>query len=237
MIPFAPDSAKNYEVGLKGIIAGRFRYSASLYRVEWHNIQLDAYAPVTGIQIVVNGDNARSQGIELEVQAAITNNLSASVGGSYTDAKLTDDFIRANFVGQKGDRLPLVPKEQVTAALDYVVPLLQEREVSFHVDAAYRSDVNTSVNNLQASTDPGTGETVIGENTYSTNFRHLGGFTTLNAGVGFQASKELKVRLYCNNLTNQFGITTWSVARQPEQSTEYVTRPRTAGVNVTYSFR
>ncbi len=237
LIPFAPDSAKNYEVGVKGIILGRFRYSASLYRVDWHNIQLDAYAPVTGIQIVVNGDNARSQGIELEVQAAITNNLSASVGGSYTDAKLTEDFIRANFVGQKGDRLPLVPKEQLTAALDYVVPLLQEREVSFHVDAAYRSDVNTSVNNLQASTDPDTGDTVIGPNTYSTNFRHLGGFTTLNAGVGFQASKELKFRLYCNNLTNQFGITTWSVARQPEQSTEYVTRPRTAGVNVTYSFR
>jgi len=236
LIPFSPDSAKNYEVGVKGLIAGRFRYSASVYRVDWHNIQLDAYAPVTGIQIVVNGQNARSEGIELEVQAAITNNLSATLGGSYTDAKLTQDFVRANFVGRKDDRLPLVPKTQLTAAVDYVVPLLQDREVSFHVDAAYRSDVNTSVNNLQASTDSDTGETVISENTYSTNFRHLGGFTTLNAGVGFQTSKSLKFRVYCNNLTNQFGITTWSVARQPEQSTEYVTRPRTAGVNVTYSF-
>jgi outer membrane receptor protein involved in Fe transport len=115
--------------------------------------------------------------------------------------------------------------------------LLQDREVSFHVDAAYRSAVNTSVNNLQASTDDDTGETTVAENIYSTNFRHLGGFTTLNAGVGFQATKALKVRLYCNNLTNQFGITTWAVARQPEQSTEYVTRPRTGGINVTYSFR
>ncbi len=237
LIPFSPDSAKNYEVGLKGVILGRFRYSASVYRVDWHDIQLDAYTPVTGIQIVVNGANARSQGIELEVQAAVTQNLTASLGGSYTDAKLTEDFVRANFVGQKGDPLPLVPKTQVTAALDYVVPLEQEREVSFHVDAAYRSDVNTSVNNLQASTNSATGETVIGANTYSTNFRHLGGFTTLNAGVGLQASKQVNVRLYCNNLTNQFGITTWSVARQPEQSTEYVTRPRTAGVNVTYTFR
>jgi len=74
------------------------------------------------------------------------------------------------------------------------------------------------------------------ENIYSTNFRHLGGFTTLNAGVGFQATKELRVRLYCNNITNQFGITTWSVARQPEQSTEYLSRPRTAGINLQYSF-
>jgi iron complex outermembrane receptor protein len=236
LIPFSPDSAKNYEVGMKGLIAGRIRYSASLYRVDWHNIQLDAFAPVTGIQIVVNGQDARSEGLELEVQAAVTNNLSASLGGSYTDAKLTQDFVRANFVGQTDDRLPLVPKIQLTAALDYVVPLLQDREVSFHVDAAYRSSVNTSVNNLQASTDADTGETVIAENIYSTNFRHLGGFTTLNAGVGFQATKALRVRLYCNNLTNQFGITTWAVARQPEQSTEYVTRPRTGGINIDYSF-
>jgi outer membrane receptor protein involved in Fe transport len=139
-------------------------------------------------------------------------------------------------VGQKDDRLPLVPKIQLTAALDYVVPLLQDREVSFHVDAAYRSAVNTSVNDLQASTDSTTGETLIAPNIYATNFRHLGGFTTLNAGVGFQATKAVKIRLYCNNLTNQFGITTWSVARQPEQSTEYVMRPRTGGINIDYSF-
>jgi outer membrane receptor protein involved in Fe transport len=223
-------------VGLKGLIAGRIRYSASLYRVDWHNIQLDAYAPVTGIQIVVNGQDARSQGVELEVQAAVTNNLSATIGGAYTDAKLTQDFVRANFVGQKDDRLPLVPRIQLTAALDYVVPLLQDREVSFHVDAAYRSAVNTSVNDLQASTDSTTGETLIAPNIYATNFRHLGGFTTLNAGVGFQATKAVKIRLYCNNLTNQFGITTWSVARQPEQSLEYVARPRTGGINIDYSF-
>jgi iron complex outermembrane recepter protein len=236
LIPFQPDTAKNYEVGLKGLIGGRIRYSASLYRVDWHNIQLDAFAPVTGIQIVVNGKDARSQGVELEVEAALTNNLSATLGGSYSDARLTDDFIKANFVGRKDDRLPLVPKTQVTAALDYVVPLLQEREISFHVDAAYRSAVNTSVNSLQAKTDPNTGNPVISENIYSTNFRHLGGFTTFNAGVGFQATKEFKVRLYCNNVTNQAGITTWAVARQPEQSTEYVMRPRTAGVNLEYSF-
>jgi len=51
-------------------------------------------APVTGIQIVVNGKNARSQGVELEVQAAVTNGAVGTVGGSYTDAHLTQDFIR-----------------------------------------------------------------------------------------------------------------------------------------------
>jgi iron complex outermembrane receptor protein len=233
LIPFQPDTAKNYEVGMKGLIGERFRYTLSVYRVDWHDIQLDAYAPVTGIQIVVNGKDARSQGVEVEVQAALTRELSATIGGSYTDARLTQDFVRANFVGRDGDRLPLVPRKQVTAALDYVVPLPEDRDVSLHLDAAYRSDVNTSVNAMQFDTD----NQAIVENIYSTNFRHLGGFTTLNANVGVQATKQLRVRLYCNNVTNQLGITTWSVARQPEQSTEYLSRPRTVGLNLDYSFK
>jgi iron complex outermembrane receptor protein len=232
LIPFQPDTAKNYEVGVKGLIGGRLRYTLAFYRVDWHDIQLDAYAPVTGIQIVVNGKDARSQGIELELQAALTRGLSATLGGSYTDAHLTQDFVRANFVGRSGDRLPLVPKTQVTAALDYLAPLAAGRDLTLHVDMAYRSEVNTSVNNLQYDTDTD----AIVENIYSTNFRHLGGFTTVNANVGFQATDQLKVRLYCNNLTNQLGITTWAVARQPEQSTEYLTRPRTAGLAFEYSF-
>jgi iron complex outermembrane recepter protein len=231
LIPFQPDTAKNYEVGMKGLLASRIRYSLSVYRVDWNNIQLDAYAPVTGIQIVVNGKEARSQGVELEVEAAVTNELTATIGGSYTDAHLTDDFVRANFVGQKGDKLPLVPSTQLTAALDYVLPVAADRNVSFHFDAAYRSAVNTAVNDLQSDYNGGTFV-----NTYQTNFRQLGGFTTMNAGVGFQATKEVKLRLYCNNLSNQAGVTTWSVARQPDQATEYVMRPRTAGINVEYSF-
>jgi iron complex outermembrane recepter protein len=237
LIPFQPDTAKNYEVGVKGLIAGRIRYSAAVYRVDWHNIQLDAYAPVTDIQIVVNGKDARSEGLELEVEAVLTNSLTATLGGSYADARLTDDFVEANFVGRKDDPLPLVPKTQVMAALDYVVPLLQDREISLHVDASYRSAVNTSVNDLQAGTASNTRESLTFEDIYSTNFRHLGGFTTLNAGVGYPATRELKVRFYCNNITNQFGITTWSVAREPRQSTEYVMRPRTAGITLEYSFR
>jgi hypothetical protein len=39
-------------------------------------------------------------------------------------------------VGRAGDRLPLVPKTQVTAALDYVIPLPEDRDISLHVDAA-----------------------------------------------------------------------------------------------------
>jgi outer membrane receptor protein involved in Fe transport len=103
--------------------------------------------------------------------------------------------------------------------------------VSFHFDAAYRSDVNTAVNDLQSDYNGGTYVSI-----YQTNFRHLGGFTTLNAGIGLQATKQVKLRLYCNNISNQAGVTTWSVARQPEQSTEYVMRPRTAGINIDYSF-
>ena len=231
LIPYEPDTAKNYEVGIKGQLSDWLRYTASLYRVDWHNIQLDSYAPVTGIQIVVNGKDARTRGVELELQAQLGRNLSALLGASYTDAKLTDDFQTANFIFFQGDPLPLVPKTQVTGALDYVIPFAGARQLSFHVDAAYRSAVSTSVNPYQVEN----GQVVT--NIYATNYHQFGGFTTVNAGIAFQANESVRVNLYCNNLTNQQGITTWSAAHQPPQSFEYVMRPRTAGVGLEYYFR
>ena len=42
-IPYKPDTANNYEVGIKGVIGGWLRYSGSLYRVDWRNIQLNTF--------------------------------------------------------------------------------------------------------------------------------------------------------------------------------------------------
>ena len=71
---------------------------------------------------------------------------------------------------------------------------------------------------------------------YATNFRELGGFTILDGGVALQTTKRLKLRLYCNNITNQKGVTTWAVQRFPSQSFQYVMRPRTAGLGIEYNF-
>jgi hypothetical protein len=40
------------------------------------------------------------------------------------------------------------------------------------------------------------------------NFRHLGGFTTIDAGIALKTSEHLRLRVYVNNVTNQQGITT-----------------------------
>jgi iron complex outermembrane receptor protein len=34
-----PDKADNYEIGAKGTIANRFRYSAAIFDIQWHNVQ------------------------------------------------------------------------------------------------------------------------------------------------------------------------------------------------------
>jgi len=34
-----PDKADNYEIGIKGTLQERFRYSAAVFDIQWHNIQ------------------------------------------------------------------------------------------------------------------------------------------------------------------------------------------------------
>jgi iron complex outermembrane recepter protein len=58
-IPYRPDTANNYELGVKGVVRGWLRYSGSLYRVEWHNIQLNTFTLRSSTGVVLNGKDAR----------------------------------------------------------------------------------------------------------------------------------------------------------------------------------
>ena len=50
---------------------------------------MDVYAGALGIPGVVNGDEARSQGLELEVNTIVGENLTVDLGLGYTDAEVT----------------------------------------------------------------------------------------------------------------------------------------------------
>ena len=56
LIPYKPDKALNYEFGVKGTDAGhRVQYSFGVYRIDWKDIQLETFSPVTGTTLIVNG--------------------------------------------------------------------------------------------------------------------------------------------------------------------------------------
>ncbi len=84
-----PDTADNYEIGAKGTVANRVRYSAAIYDIQWHNIQEGVQLTPLVLPAALNIGEAYSRGVEMEVTANVTRHLSAQLGYTYDRTKLT----------------------------------------------------------------------------------------------------------------------------------------------------
>ncbi|MCG8380454.1 MAG: TonB-dependent receptor, partial [Proteobacteria bacterium] len=200
------------------------------YRVDWDDAQLAGTFLPSGFQAVVNANEARTEGIELEARLQATERLSITGCYTYTDAEFTEDFatplgpsdLFPDFCGSDGNKLPGVPESIGTWAVDYMQPVnwLGASELHFRVDGYYRSSVVTASSPLSAQ------------------FERLDGFDIWNASLSLY-NDRWRVSAYVKNLTDELGVT--SVLRDfavagLTQSTDIITRPRTIGLNVGYSF-
>ena len=222
LLTYQPDKAYNTEIGIKGSFGRGSSYTFTLYNVEWKDPQIEAYTLVGGFQYVTNGDTARSRGAEAELTLLVTDSTKFELGYSYTDAILTSSFERGivpDLIGISGERLPQVSKQQATAALDYSVPVSDNREFHARLDASYRSDFWTALPNSQSATD-------------------LPGFTLVNARAGLGFGKAWRIDAFVTNLTGQVAATAVSPEPGPVHNrAEYVARPRTVGLAFNYSFK
>lgn len=230
-LTYKPDTATNYEIGIKGKLSDRFQYSAGLYRINWKNIQLETASASTN-PIVVNGGKARSQGVELELWWIPVDHMKLTAGYSYTDAKLTEDVLLpvggqlAPGAGFKGDRLPAVSKHQFSGTAEYRWPLADSRAWVLHLDGSYRSDFSNRISSKNAS------------------YRLFDGFWLFNASLGLELNKNLQVMLYGRNLANEKAIASDvnpkfqgnSGSTPPEYAFEFVQRPRTVGLRVVWQY-
>jgi len=129
------DSLWNYEGGAKTSWFGRrLTVNGALYRIEWSGIQQVAALTSCGFFATVNAGRARSEGGELEIQAAPAPGLRVALGGGYANSRILETGGLGGF--QPGQRVQQVPQWTLNAALDYdfeaaSVPL------SAHVDYAY----------------------------------------------------------------------------------------------------
>jgi outer membrane receptor protein involved in Fe transport len=89
---FEPDKTNNYEIGAKGsLLNDRLSYDASVYYIDWKNIQLQLNTP-QGATYVANASRAKSQGIELSAQARPITRLQLSGWVAWNEAVLTQSF-------------------------------------------------------------------------------------------------------------------------------------------------
>lgn len=232
LVTFQPDTANNYELGIKGEVRRSLEFSLALYRIDWSDIQLQL-AGGSGDPIVANGKGARSQGVELELNERFSPDIAVRFDYALADSKITDDFTVTDFnaahprlvilAAHAGNRLPFVPRHQISGGIDYTPQALASHKLLFHVDVAYRSDAYTGINASQRG------------------FTRLAGFATINAAIQAEIVPQLIARIYGNNLTDAQGIVAGGnlagTGADPRYNTQVLSRPRTFGIGVTYSFR
>lgn len=219
-LTYQPDIAVNNEVGIKGRVSQLATYSLTFFNINWQHPQISASEPLSGLGFISNAGTARSRGLESEVSVQMGRHMLLTAGYAYTDAKLTSSFAvgSGSFVGESGDRLPGVSKQQVSAALDYDAPLVQSLSFHAHADVAYRSDFWT-------------------ETPRSADAALLSGYALVNVRAGVAIDDQWRVDAYVENITNSQGISsyTYTAAFAPHNDAYIVARPRTVGIQLNYS--
>jgi iron complex outermembrane receptor protein len=223
-LEYQPDKLLNTEIGIKGLAwNNRLSYSLAAYNIDWEDVQIEAFTG-GGFKGVVNAEDAQSKGVELELQALLTENLSATLGYSHVKAEISKDTIAGGAPIFKGDRLPYVPENQLSLALDYNRAFGSGYEFRLHGDGNYRSNFSTQLNDQQALN----------------NYMVLDGYTLVNASATI-ATQKWSAQAFIKNITNEEGLSSVFVlaANGAGAAGEFgrrgfVNRPRTIGLRFTY---
>ena len=79
----------NYEVGFKSrVLNGNGAFNVSAFYMDIHDLQATVTAGSCSSRVVFNVPKARSQGIEVEFEAAPNSNFDFAISGSFNDSEL-----------------------------------------------------------------------------------------------------------------------------------------------------
>lgn len=210
---YKADSLWSYELGAKSrTLSDKVSLSGSLFDIRWNNIQTDIILPTCTFDIKDNIGSAENRGVELEMMALATPDLKVSVGGNYTDARITEPVTILGV--ERGDHVPGVPKYQFSTALDYSHPVIE--------DTLGRLDLNGQW------VGPSQGTIIHTDPDFSRPaYFVMGG----SAGMKWQ---RFDLSLFVTNLLDQHKV----LQRPNIADVEYgvTVRPRTVGLSGNYSF-
>lgn len=222
-----PDKTVNYELGLHSQFGDSVLFNASLFYIDWDDIQVADVTANGGLPILTNGNSARSQGIEMAGQWLLSERLSLMGSYAYTDAELAQDApgLVDGVDAFDGDRLAGTPVHQGSLALNYAVPLANGSELEFDWSMTATGDVLTKVG------ERNNGETLPGyalHNVSATWFMNEW-TVTLYADNVFDKYAETSVRQDASFIRDVSGV-------DLRRYYKNVNRPRQTGLRVVYRF-
>ena len=153
------ETVTSYEAGIKtDLLDNRTRLSFTLFTYQVDDQQLTAVGGQANFNTLINADQTKGQGFELDLDAYLTDRLLLTLGVSYNDTEIDDPNLAiqpcgggctvldpagpvAGTVSIDGNSLPQAPEWIANATLRYGVPV-GDGELYFYTDWAYRSEVS-----------------------------------------------------------------------------------------------
>jgi outer membrane receptor protein involved in Fe transport len=205
-----PDSVDSYEIGGKlSFLDRKLAVDAFLFRMDWSDIPVATTLPC-GWQYTANASKARSQGVEVQATLRVSEAFRVELGGSYTDAELTEDAPTLGALA--GARLP-TPRVNASLGVQYEFGIAGR-------PAAVRADA-------------------IHVGSFSDNVTHplysdAGDYVKIDASARIVLS-SIDINFFVRNLTNEDAFT-YRGGSFYSEFYGYRLRPRTVGLELSYGF-
>jgi iron complex outermembrane receptor protein len=156
-----PETTTSYEMGIKGdLLDKRARLSLSVFSYDVKNLQLTAVGGAANVTQLISAKKATGRGIEMNLDAYLTEQLLLTFGGSLNDTRIKDPNLlvagcaqctvtdpavvrgTSTFYRIDGNPLPQAPKYTLNATARYGIPAGPGAEWFVYTDWVYRSKVN-----------------------------------------------------------------------------------------------
>jgi iron complex outermembrane recepter protein len=255
---FSSDNLWSYEIGSKNtFLDHRLQINASLFYIDWRNIQQNVYLPSCGEQFTANLGKAKSEGGDVEVLFKPIDVLTFDLTAAYTDARLTKSScagsltysgpdvgctgpgIVASPIATQGDALLGAPWS-FTASAEYHLPAWADRTPYVRLDFQH----STAQKSLLPGQDNNNG-------LFDATIPGLPVLNNLSVRAGLRWS-GIDLSAYADNLTNAHplmfesrDIAPYSNGPGSNPRTGPTTddlyfgrgvRPRTIGITATYRY-
>lgn len=122
--PFDPEQSRQWEVGLKSFLGdGRFTLNTALYRIERSNIVQSTGRVVEGVNQLAALGLVRSEGLEIDVLADLTERWVLNLAYAYNDARVVDAGTDG-VTNASGDRFANAPRNKLGLWTRYDLPAI-----------------------------------------------------------------------------------------------------------------
>ncbi|WP_206435798.1 TonB-dependent receptor [Tsuneonella rigui] len=220
---YRSDSVWSYEVGAKGRAGRALSVAASLFDIEWTDIQQPRTLPTCSHVFIDNLGSARSRGFDAQITVSPAPGLSFDAGIGYMDTKFRETINTEpggvpGTIVRKGDRFaaPWI----ISLAADYRAPISGGLDGYGHIQYDYRAGYNVAPGNVEYNPV-----------TSNPEDQHYA-----SARVGVR-SGPVDVSVFVNNIFNSVDPLTklqWTIGSDRILETTY--RPRTVGATASYRF-